>query len=194
MDAGHVILDADGVEHGNQCVPYSYSVILEVSDGNFPSLSERQSRGAKIAVGFRAQASAALEQLGPATGTMTVAVAELRADIRDLLKWNDHDSRLVIKFGRGPQAIHQFSSKSWNSLRLIIIATAGDGLPVRVYVVNGPAYTEQDGWTAFLLVYQHHAMPTMARSSHFTSEQGSSRFLRHALTYGVSPSDLHARD
>ena len=194
MDAGHVILDGEGVEHSNQCVLCSYSIIDRVSEGAFPELSERQTRGAKIAAGFRAQASAALERLGPSTGSMTVAVAELRADIRDLLKWNDHDSRLVINFGRGLQAIHQFSSKSWNSLRLIIVATAGDGLPVRLYVINGPTYTDKDGWTAFILVYQHHAMPMVARSSQFTGEQGGSRFLRHALTYGVSPSDLHARD
>ena len=37
-------------------------------------------------------------------------------------------------------------------------------------------------------------MPMVARSSQFTGEQGGSRFLRHALTYGVSPSDTHARD
>ena len=103
MDAGHVVLDEHGAEHVNQCVLCAYPVIDLIPTGVFPSLSERQNRGSKRSSGFRQQAAAALEQLGPPTGSMSVAVAELRADIRGLLKWNDHDSRLVLNFGRGAE-------------------------------------------------------------------------------------------
>ena len=65
---------------------------------------------------------------------------------------------------------------------------------MRVYVITGPAYAEADGWTAFLLCYQHHAMPMVARGDQLTGEAGGSRFLRHALTYGVAPTVLRARD
>ena len=92
------------------------------------------------------------------------------------------------------EAIHQFSTKSWNLLRLVIVACAGDGHPVRVYVIQGPAYTERDGWTAFILVHQYHLMPMCVRSAQFSGEAGGSRFLRHALTYGVAPTVMHARD
>ena len=134
FDAGHVIVDEAGVEHDNQCVLCGYSLVDLVSQGVFPDLSVRHTRRTRLAAGFRDQAKVALERLGPVSGHMSVAVAELRADIRDLLKWNDHDSRLVVNFGRGLRAIHQFSTKSWNLLRLVIVACAGDGHPVRVYV------------------------------------------------------------
>ena len=139
MDASHVVIDEHGTEHVNQCVLCAYSGIDLVSIGVFPSLSKRKNRGTKLSSGFREQAAAALDQLGPPNGSMSVAVAELRADIRDLLKWNDHDYRLVLNFGRGLKAIHQFSSKSWNALRLIIVASVGGGHPVRIYVITGPA-------------------------------------------------------
>ena len=37
-------------------------------------------------------------------------------------------------------------------------------------------------------------MPMCVRSAQFSGEAGGSRFLRHALTYGVAPTVMHARD
>ena len=37
-------------------------------------------------------------------------------------------------------------------------------------------------------------MPMVARGKQFTGESGGSRFFWHALTYGVAPTVLHARD
>ena len=191
LDCGSVVVTVDGEAHDYQCVPITYSVLDLVHSGVTLTDELVKVRGRLMSEELRKQAAEALAMLGPRRSNLTIAEAELHADILDLLNWNQKDVRFVTNFGRDFE--RPFSTLSWNSLRLILACCAGPGHALRIYCVTGPAWSEASGWTAYALVYRHHCVPMRMHDGKFAGEKGGSLFLRHALAFGVAPIHITAR-
>ena len=80
---------------------------------------------------------------------MSTAESEFRGDIDDMLNWRQHDARMPTYFGRDLPEDLQFSSLPWEALRLIVVANEVVGSPMRIFVITGPDYDSDTGWTAF---------------------------------------------
>ena len=160
-------------------------------------------RGDAIALAFTEQAREALDRLGEVPERLTVRESELYQDLRGILDWNDHGARLSVHLGHGLPARLAFSTRTWERMRLVVVACVGPGSSVRVYAIVGSLFTSEcdegggDAWTAWLLVYKNHAVSMRLADSVFTGEVGASRFLRSLPCFGIAPvtmgGDLVAR-
>ena len=190
-DCGSVVVTIDGALHDYQCAPITYQMLDLVHSGVTLTDDLVKLRGRLMSEELRKQATDALAMLGPRRSNLTIAEAELHADILDLLNWIKKDVRFVTNFGRDFE--RPFSALSWNSLRLILACCAGPGHALRLYCVTGPAWSEASGWTAYALVYRHHCVPMRMHDGKFAGEEGGSLFLRHALAFGIAPIHIAAR-
>ena len=191
IDCGSLVTMPDGEVHDEQCVPITYSMLDLIYDDVPLTMDLVRDRSTRMCVELRKQAAAALHGLGPQPSNLSVGEAELYTDVRDLLSWGQKDIRFVTHFGRELEA--SVSARSWMRLRLVLVCCGKSGHSMRLYCITGPEYCESTGWTAFALVYNHHCVPLKARAGVFAGEAGSSRFLRHAMTYGVAPVTIPAR-
>ena len=105
---------------------------------------------------------------------------------------------MSVHLGHGLPARLAFSTRSWERMRLVVVACVGPGSSVRVYVIVGSLFTSEcdegggDAWTAWLLVYKNHAVPMRLADSVFTGEVGTSRFLRSLPCFGIVPVTMKA--
>ena len=81
----------------------------------------------------------------------------------------------------------QFSTRSWSSLRIIVVVSRGPDSPVSVFVMEGPFFgVSDDSWTAWQLVTQNHSMPMRpADGSAFHGARGADAFLRALPSFGI---------
>ena len=106
-----------------------------------------------------------------------------------------HDARLSVHIGHGLPSELVFSSRPWESMRLVVVACIGPGHSVRVYVITGERFRSgaPGCWAAWLLVYKNHAVAMRLADSTFVGEHGASKFLITLLCFGVSPIVMSAR-
>ena len=128
LDAGSVVAG-----HPDQCALVHHSLLGLLYDGVAITEAMVADRGSAIARAFTAQAEEALAALGTAPNNLTVREAELYHDLKDIVKWNDHDARLSIHVGHGLPSELVFSSRPWEAMRLVVVACVGPGHSVRVY-------------------------------------------------------------
>ena len=197
FDLGDSLVTANGVVHSSQCVLLTLSVLDLVYDG-FTPLTEGElaltadmvkARGTALITAFLSQLSDAEAELGPPKQRISVFEAEFREDAKDVANFNDHDARVALWFGRDLPDSLQFSTRSWSSLRIIVIVNRGPDSPVSVFVMEGPLFgTSDDSWTAWQLVTQNHSIPMRPTDgATFHGGPGADAFLRALPSFGIVP-------
>ena len=195
FDLGDSLVTADGVAHSSQCVLLTLSVLDLVHDGFAPltgsgsTLTDDvvQSRGTALITAFLSQLSQAAAELGPPKPHISVFEAEFRENAKDVVNFNDHDARVALWCGRDLPDSLQFSTRSWSSLRIIVVVRRVPDSPVSVFVMEGPLFgVTNDSWTAWQLVTQNHSMPMRpADGSAFHGARGADAFLRALPSFGI---------
>merc|ERR1712185_755464 len=97
FDVGSVIVDDDGTPHDDQCVLVTLSVIDLVSSGTALTNDVVTQRSTALARAFTHQAREVVDELGSAASRLSLAEAELREDARNILDFDDHDTRCAAR-------------------------------------------------------------------------------------------------